>query len=87
MTRTGTKRRRETKKGVEVLVQWKDSITIWVTLKDMKNSYPVQMDEYAVHRHNPVQMENYAAYCRIAGDPAFVWWTRNVLAKRNHIIG
>ena len=41
MTRTGTKRCRETTKGFEVLVQWKDGRTTWVTLKDMKNSYPV----------------------------------------------
>ena len=43
LTRTGTKRRRETMKGVEGLVQWKDGRTTWVNLKDMKNSYPVQM--------------------------------------------
>ena len=40
-TRNGTKRCRERKKPVEVLDQWKDGITTWVTLKDMKNSYPV----------------------------------------------
>ena len=40
-TRNGTKRCRETKKPVEVLDQWKYGITTWVTLKDMKNSYPV----------------------------------------------
>ena len=37
----GTKRCRETKKPVEVLDQWKDGITTWVTLKDTKISYPV----------------------------------------------
>ena len=45
-----------------------------MNLKDMKNSYPVSMAEYAVH-------------CRIAGDSEFSWWTRHVLEKRNHIIG
>ena len=43
MTHTGTKPRRETTEGVEVLDQWKDGSTAWVNLKDMKNSYPVQM--------------------------------------------
>ena len=71
-TRTGTKRRRETTKGIEVLVQWKYGSTTWVTLTDMKNLYPVQMAEYAVQH-------------RIAGDPAFAWWIRNVLSKRNCI--
>ena len=42
-TRTRTKRRRETKKGVEVLVQWKDGSKTWMTLKYINNSYPVLM--------------------------------------------
>ena len=45
-----------------------------MNLKDIKSSYPVQMAEYAVHRH-------------ISGNPAFAWWIRHVLAKRNCIIG
>ena len=73
MTHTGTKHCRETTKGVEVLVQWKDGSTTWVTLKDMKNSYPVHMDSYAVHR-------------RIEGDLVFVWWIRHVLEKCNCVI-
>ena len=48
--RTGTKRCRDTTKAVEFLVQWEYGRTTWVTLKDMKNSYPVQMDKYAVQR-------------------------------------
>ena len=47
-TRTGTRRRRETTIGWELLVQWKDLSTTWVTLKDMKEAYPVQSAEYAV---------------------------------------
>ena len=60
-------------KGVEVLIQWKDGITEWVTFNYMKNSYPVQMAEYVVH-------------LRIAGDTAFAWWIQHVLAKYNRII-
>ena len=45
-----------------------------MTLKYMKNSYPVQMANYAVQH-------------RITGDPAFAWWILHVLAKRNRIIG
>ena len=40
----------------------------------MKNSYPVQLAEYATHR-------------RLAGEPAFAWWIQHVLNKRNRIIG
>ena len=46
-TRTGTKRRRDTTKGWEILCQWKDGSSTWITLKNMKNSYPVQLAEYA----------------------------------------
>ena len=58
---TGTKRCSDTKNKVEVFFQWKDGSTKWVTLKDMNNSYPLQMTKYAVHR-------------RIADDPVFAWW-------------
>jgi hypothetical protein len=47
-TRTGTRRRKETTKGWNMLVQWKDGSNTWVALKDMKNSYPLQLAEYAV---------------------------------------
>ena len=44
-----------------------------MTLKDINNSHPVYMAEYAVQR-------------RISGDPVFAWWIRHVMAKRNRII-
>ena len=72
-TRTGTRRRRETTIGWELCVQWKDQSTTWVTLKDMKEAYPVQSAEYAVQ-------------ARIAEEPAFAWWAPHTLKKRNLII-
>ena len=72
-TRTGTKRRRETTKGWEILVEWKDGSTTWVQLKDLKESYPVQLAEYAVQ-------------ARISEEPVFAWWCSYVLRKRNRII-
>lgn len=72
-SQNGNKRRRETTKGWEILVQWKDGSTTWVSLKDMKNAYPVQMAEYAVQ-------------ARVSREPAFAWWVRHVLQKRNRII-
>jgi hypothetical protein len=72
-TRNGNQRRRETTKGWEILIQWKDGSTTWVSMKDIKNSYPVQLAEYATQR-------------RIAGEPAFAWWIQHVLHKRNRII-
>ena len=72
-TKMATKRRRETTKGWELLVEWKDGSTTWVALKDMKESFPVQVSEYAVAS-------------RIAMEPAFAWWTPTVLRRRNRIV-
>ena len=72
-TRTGTRRRHETTIGWELLVQWKDGSTNWVSLKDLKDSYPVQTAEYAVP-------------AKIAMEPAFAWWVPYMLKKRNRII-
>ena len=72
-TQTGTKRRRETTKGWQILVEWKDGSTSWVQLKDLKESYPVQLAEYAVQ-------------AKISEEPAFAWWCPYVIRKRNRII-
>ena len=37
-----------TLKGWHVLACWKGGMTEWVELKDMKDSYPVEMAEFAV---------------------------------------
>ena len=71
--KSGTKRRRETTKGWEFLVRWKDGAISWVPLKDMKESYPVQTCEYSI-------------LVRIHEEPAFAWWPPYVIKKRNHII-
>ena len=44
-TKMGTKRCRETTKGWELLIWWKDGGTDWIALKDIKESYPVQVSE------------------------------------------
>ena len=69
----GGKRRKETTKGWEILLQWKDGTTTWEKLKDVKDSYPVQLAEYA-HQ------------CKIASEPAFAWWTPHVLKKKHMLI-
>ena len=72
-TKTGTKCRRETTKGWELLVEWKDSSTNWVSLKDITESYPVEVAEFALAT-------------RISMEPAFAWWVPFVLKKRNRIL-
>ena len=73
LNRSGTRTRRETTIGWELLVRWKDGSTSWIALKDLKESYPIQLAEYAVQ-------------ARIAEEPAFGWWVPYTLKKRNRII-
>jgi hypothetical protein len=71
--KNGVKRRCQTTQGWQLLCQWKDGSTNWVVLKDMKNSYPVQVAEYAKAN-------------RIDDEPAFAWWIEHTLRKRDRIL-
>jgi hypothetical protein len=62
-----------TTRGWKLLVQWKDGSSSWEHLKDLKESNPIEVAEYAVAN-------------RIAEEPAFKWWVSNVLRRRNRII-
>ena len=48
LSQNGVRRRRETTKGWEVLVQWRDGSSTWNSLKDIKDSFPVDMAEFAI---------------------------------------
>ena len=72
-SKNGGRRRRQTTKGWEILIQWKDGSTTWEAMKDVKECYPVQLAEYSV-------------CAKIAPEPAFAWWTPHVLKKRIAII-
>ena len=67
------KHRKPTTKGWQLLVAWKDGSSSWVKLKDIKDSNPVEVAEYAVAN-------------RIQEEPAFAWWVKSVLRRRNRII-
>ena len=43
MTKNGTIQKLKTTKGWVLLVRWKDGSENWVKLKDMKDSYPVEV--------------------------------------------
>ena len=47
-TRSGLQRKKKTTKGWEFYVRWKGGSGDWVTLKDLKESYPVPLADYAV---------------------------------------
>ena len=71
--KNGVKRQHQTTQGWQLLCQWKDGSTNWVALKDMKNSYPVQVAEYAKAN-------------QIDDEPAFAWWIPQTLQKRDRIL-
>ena len=73
VSRNGNRVPKQTTRGWYLLVNWMDGSSDWVKLKDIKDSYPVQIAEYAVAN-------------RIADEPAFKWWVHNVLRKRNRIV-
>ena len=57
---SGTLHRKMKTRGWKLLVEWKDGSVDWVTLKDLKQSNPVEMSEYAVANE-------------ISYEPAFNW--------------
>jgi hypothetical protein len=57
---SGRLRPKRTTKGWKMLVEWKDGTTTWTFLKDLKESNPVEVAEYAVANN-------------IATEPAFAW--------------
>ncbi len=67
------RQRRVMTRGWEILIQWKDGPTTWEALKDVKESYPVQLAEYAIIQ-------------KISDEPAFTWWVPYVIKKRERII-
>jgi hypothetical protein len=65
--------RRRTTAGWQICCQWIDGSTTWENLSDLKESHPIEMAEYAV-THG------------IDHEPAFNWWVKHFLKKRDRII-
>ena len=72
-TRSGRKFRRRTTKGWELCALFKNGQTAFLPLKDLRESYPLQVAEYAVAN-------------KIDNEPAFAWWVPYVLRKRDRIL-
>ena len=73
-THTGMRRQKYTTRGWELCVQWKDGSSQWIAIKDIKNSYPIELAEYSINN-------------KIHDEPAFAWWVPYTIKKRNSIIG
>ena len=73
VTRRGRKRPRITTSGWKLLVRWKDGSESWIHLKDLKESHPVELADYAKARG-------------IDDEPAFKWWVPYTMRKRDVIL-
>ena len=69
----GQKRDKKTTAGWKLQVEFSDGTTDWIPLKDLKNSNPIQLAEYAIMN-------------KIDHEPAFKWWVPFVMRKRDRII-
>lgn len=70
---SGTRRPKRTTAGWKILVEWKHGTTDWLPLTDVKQSYPVELAEYAVQN-------------KISTEPAFAWWVPHTLKKKERIL-
>ena len=66
----GTQQRRWTTKGWSLLVEWKDGGSHWIPLKDLKESNPIEVAEYAIAN-------------KIMHEPAFAWWVPKFIKRRD----
>jgi hypothetical protein len=70
---TARKRKRYTQNDWEFCVVWKDGSTNWVGMRDLKESYTIELAEYVLNNN-------------LDKEEAFSWWLPYVLKKRKSII-
>ena len=68
VTVNGRSYKEKTTRGWQLCIEWKDKSSSWGRLSDMKESYPVELAEYA-------------EAVGISDEHAFSWWTAHVLKK------
>jgi len=64
---------KKTTHGWDICVEWSDGTTSWFPLKDMKDT-------------NPLELAQYAIASQISEEPAFKWWVQEILKKKKRII-
>ena len=67
--RKGQQHPRITTRGWELKVEWRDGSATWIPLKELMESNPAEVAEYAIAN-------------KIAEEPAFAWCVRTVLRKK-----
>ena len=73
VTKRGQRKLRQTTAGWHFLIQLSDRSQLWKPLRDLKAEHPIEVAEFAVAN-------------RIDDEPAFKWWVRYTLQKRDRII-
>jgi hypothetical protein len=63
---------KRTTQGWQLCVKWHDGSTSWEHLKDLKEANPIETAEYAVVHS-------------LSHEPAFSWWVKHTLKKRDTI--
>ena len=69
----GREHKKRTTRGWSLCVQWKDGSSSWEHLKDLKESNPLEVAEYAIAN-------------QIDKEPAFDWWVHFTLKRRDRLI-
>jgi hypothetical protein len=66
-------KRRYTTKGWKFCCLWADGSTSWEAMRNLKDANPIELAEYAEARG-------------LLDEPAFAWWAKHVLKKKQRII-
>ncbi len=64
---------KKTTRGWDICVEWRDGLTSWLPLKDIKDANPLELAQYAIANG-------------ITEKPAFKWWVQEILKKKKCII-
>ena len=73
MTSAGNPVSKKTTRGWHILVEWRDGSLSWHRMADIKESYPIQLAEYAISN-------------KIDHEPAFKWWVEKTLKRKKRMI-
>ena len=71
--RQGKRYKVKTVRGWDLEVEWTDGTTSWLPLSKVKDSNPVDVAEYAIQN-------------RIDHEPAFDWWCRELVKKKQRLV-
>ena len=72
-TAQGARRRKITTRGCDLNILWTDGTASWIPLKDMKESNPLEVAEYAIRNS-------------VDDHPVFAWWVPQTMKRKETII-